>query len=317
MKTSAPKSAAGTAKITINGSTKDSYWAQSTRYVKTSPSKKMSVAREPAVISSSDKPDHSYPTPGGSNGLTRAVAGCGVPADLDGAIQIVMGDERRPFRLFDANETAERDNPARRRANVQPPKIGEATAERCVGLRVDAIRPVEIFEIVDVVGAQLGLQGSEEIVERNADGFRLIAVDVDLNLRRVITELREHLRCRTARLIGEPFVLVEHVHELVIADVAAVLELEREAADVADAVDRRRVEGDDLSLGDLRHELSLHAVRTVENPDDRRIERRSLVPRFEQDEHHAAIGSVAGKAEPADIKDVGNAGLVKQNLFRL
>jgi hypothetical protein len=63
--------------------------------------------------------------------------------------------------------------------------IFHAVAELPVGLRHHAPGTPELVEIIDVRRAQKGLQRPEEIGQRHALRFRLIAVNLDVQLRHV------------------------------------------------------------------------------------------------------------------------------------
>ena len=61
-----------------------------------------------------------------------------------------------------------------------------------VGLQVDLPGAAELVEIVHIVAAQVGLQGVEDVAERNARPLALGAIDVDEELRRVGAEHAEY-----------------------------------------------------------------------------------------------------------------------------
>ena len=141
--------------------------------------------------------------------LARAVAGRGVAVEFDVAVQVVVRDDRRGQHLLDrarARSAASSPSPValvlrrrgtrrRRRerirsgrnvvcrrtgADVEVLQRRDAVAVRLVGLHVDLPRPVEIREVVDVERGELDLQRIEDVGERDADRFGLVAIDVQL-----------------------------------------------------------------------------------------------------------------------------------------
>ena len=82
----------------------------------------------------------------------------------------------------------------------------------------------------------------------------------DFDLRRVDAELREDVS-QPRILRGGAHDPVRRPHQHRQADVAAVLQLELESAETADAVDGRRIEREDLRLGNLRVEGEVDCAR--------------------------------------------------------
>ena len=60
-----------------------------------------------------------------------------------------------------------------------------ASRKRVLGLDVDLPGAAEQVEVVDVVAAERGLQGGEDVAHLDAQHLRLVAVDVEIDLRRV------------------------------------------------------------------------------------------------------------------------------------
>ena len=112
---------------------------------------------------------------------------------------------------------------------------------RLVGLQIDLPDAAEQIELVDVEPADGRLQRVEHVRHRDAEHLRLVAVDVEIDLRRVGGEGREHA--------GELRLLVRRDQHRPRdrRDVERLLALQRlqhvlEAAGAAEAEDRRQVE---------------------------------------------------------------------------
>src|SRR6185369_9540297 len=106
-------------------------------------------------------------------------------------------------------------------------------------LHVDLVRPAEAIEVVDVERAEVDLQRVEEL--RQVDAVRLgaLAIDVRVDLRHAHLEAGEESR----QLLLLTAVIHRALHlrvELLEAGAVAVLDVELEAADGAEALDGRR-----------------------------------------------------------------------------
>ncbi len=175
------------------------------------------------------------------------------------------------------------DGRARRRARVHV-KITQrfdAVAEWRVGLNVDLPGAIEIREVIDVERTQVDFHCREDVLQRYPDRLGLVAVDVGLDLRRVDSELREDVH-QPRILGGDAHHHVGGIHKRRQTDVAAILELELETAEVADAVDRRRVKRKDLRLRNLTVEGVVQALLHRE-----RIVRRARVGMGEEEDQLA------------------------------
>src|SRR5690606_36929809 len=92
--------------------------------------------------------------------------------------------------LFGADHAARGDQglqrdhlAARCRAHEHVAEVVRPGAERRVGLHLHAIGPPELVEVVDVQRAHRALQRLEDLLHRDAERERLLAVDLDLQLR--------------------------------------------------------------------------------------------------------------------------------------
>ena len=93
-------------------------------------------------------------------------------------------------RMFD--ERAERHQRAGRAADLEPQDVVAVEAEALVGLGADLVDAAEEVEVVDVGRAEIDLQRVEDVRQRHVQHLRLGAVDLEVDLRRVGAEGREH-----------------------------------------------------------------------------------------------------------------------------
>ena len=120
-----------------------------------------------------------------------------------------------------------------------------------VGLDDDALQPPGVREVVDVVRAERGRQHGVDVVERDAERARPVAVDVDLQLRRVLEPVGAHA-CEHLALRRHAEQLVARRDQRCVAVAAAVLEAEGEAGGGAELGDRRRHEREDERVAHAR-----------------------------------------------------------------
>ena len=99
-------------------------------------------------------------------------------------------------------------------------------------------------------------------------------------------------------------------------DVSLVLQFVLEAAHVADALDRGRVEREDLGARDLR-EVRRQTVRPVEHRADRMFEARALRPVFDEHENQGCVGRGSVERESVDREDAQNFGVLVNEVFDL
>ena len=135
--------------------------------------------------------------------------------------------------------------------------VVDRPAEVLVGLDVDLPGAAEQVEVVDVQTAQRALQRGEHVVDLHAQRLRLVAVEVEVELRRVGGEGAEHVE-QLGLLVGLDDQPAHHLGELGDVAAAQVLQLVLEAAGAAEADDRRQVEGERGGAGE-RRELGLDA----------------------------------------------------------
>ena len=110
-------------------------------------------------------------------------------------------------------------------------------AEARFGLRVDTERSSEQVEVVDVGGAEIGLQRAEDARQRDAFALRLVPIHVRVQLRHGVLEARVRrgreqlgLRARSRKHFAR------HPRELVVAGARAILNVELESAGAAESL---------------------------------------------------------------------------------
>ena len=123
--------------------------------------------------------------------LAGAVAGCGRTIDLDGAEEVVVGDDRRPGALRDGDEVVERHHLPGIGAHVVAVQVAGRHAERLIGLHKYAIGAVIEVEVVDVLRAHENAERGGDLREGNAHRLGLLAIDGDQHLRIVRRESRD------------------------------------------------------------------------------------------------------------------------------
>ena len=183
--------------------------------------------------------------------LARADAGRRAAVDGDAAVVVVAHDRLRP-RRWCAPRRSCAAAPSRRSGCGHGSGRCRRPQSRssCLGLQVDLPGAAEQVEVVDVVAAERRLQRVEHVADADAERLHLVAVDIEVELRRVGRVGGEHAgssfgswlaakmspRATAARSAGSP---PRRSWQLVL-----------EAAAGAEADDRRHVEGDDVGLAD-------------------------------------------------------------------
>jgi len=133
-------------------------------------------------------------------------------------------------------------------AHPQILDVARAQPERRIRLRVDLKHAAELVELRDVRRPEIGREGGEHLVESDVQSLRLDPVYFDAQLRRQRAkrggdELYRSLRlCICDHRVGGALQLGE------IGAAVAELDLQGEAAGVANALDRRRREGGDTRI---------------------------------------------------------------------
>ena len=154
-----------------------------------------------------------------------------------------------------------------------------------VGLRIDAIEPPEAVEVIGVRAPQGRRQRLEHVVHRDAQRARLLAVQVDLDLRVVRIERSEQrAKLRAFPCFGEEFPRL--CAKLVDGErAAAVLQQEIESGRGAEPGQGWNVEREYDRLGDGR-ELPLQPTHDALHMQGFAL---ALLPRFEPHEDGAVV----------------------------
>ena len=159
----------------------------------------------------------------------------------------------RPEHELGLGQRADRHHRAGGVAHIDAIDVVDRVAEAVLRLDVDLPGAAEQVEVVDVEAAEGGLQGVEHVAHLDAQHLRLVAVDVEKDLRRVGGEGAEDA--------GELGLLVGG-HDQAARDGGEIgrrlalqgLQHVLEAAGAAEPEDRRQVEGKDdgaLDRGEL------------------------------------------------------------------
>ena len=126
--------------------------------------------------------------------LALREAGRGRAVELGGRIEIVARHAVGAGHVAHGGEGAERHRVAARVAHADLEHVLRVEPVGGVRLRRHAEDAAQQVEVVDVGGAQVGLQRAEHIGHAHAQHLHLGAVDVEIELRRRRLEQREHLR---------------------------------------------------------------------------------------------------------------------------
>ena len=169
-------------------------------------------------------------------------------------------------------------------------------AEGGVGLEEDPEGAAKEVEIVDVEGPQVGLEGEEEVGQAHPQGLGLLAVDVEEDLRRLGTE-SGHGAPQPRVFIGMDDEALEGLGQFLRGLTGQVEQFHLDAAGGAQALDRRRGEGEDRRLRDGQEpglDAGQHGLGAARRA-------RAFVPVLEDGDGHAAAGAHA--RQQAEARD--------------
>ncbi len=259
----------GTTRITARGSDQLSYCAASTRNTSTTASVNAYIAVEPVCCCKSASSVHSDRMACGSLGSTScSIASIAWPELTPGAgFRLIVADGYRLYRMIITGPLTSRILATDPNGTIAPAlvphpqsrQVVDLLAEVGLTLHIDLPGAPEPVEVVDVQRPQVDLQRVEQLGDRNPRQLGLVAVDVEVEPRRVGPKAREepvkHLRvCRSSRFLDDA---VGDRLDFVRPQVAAVLDDDLESAGGSQPVDRRRVEDVDQPVPDLLLELVL------------------------------------------------------------
>ena len=186
-------------------------------------------------------------------------------------------------------------------------------AEGGVGLEEDAEGAAKEVEIVDVEGPQVGLEGEEEVGQAHPQGLGLLAVDVEKDLRRLGAE-GGHGAPQARVLVGVDDEALEGLGQFLRGLARQVEQFHLDATGGAQALDRRRGEGEDRGLGNGQQpglDAGQHGLGATPRA-------RTVIPVLEDGDGHAATGAHARQqAEARDGHHMVDLRLGRQGLLDL
>ncbi len=189
--------------------------------------------------------------------LSRGEARCRTAVDIGCKEAVITVCALRSCCCIYLQQRGKRDHLTGGRAYLQAADIFGMGAELRICLHTHAVCPPEGVEVVDIKRAQIDLQRLEDVADRNTQLLGLGAVEIGEELRHVDLEAGEdacQFRCLVC--LGDDR-LGRFVKRLV-AVTGTVLDLQLEAARLAETVNRRRREhGDEgiLNAGKLLVQL--------------------------------------------------------------
>ena len=206
--------------------------------------------------------------------------------DFDGTLQVEPGRQFAPGDFRDGDERGQRNHHVGGlRANVDLADVLRIEPCLRVRLRIDAVEPPEAVEVVGVRAPQRRRQRLEHVVHRDAQRARLLAVQLDLDLRVVRIERGEQrAELRPFPCFGDEFPRL--AAELVDGQgAAAVLQQEIEPGCGAEPGQGWNVEREDDRLGNGR-ELPLQPAHDALHMQGFAL---ALLPRLEPHEDGAVV----------------------------
>ncbi|OQA36755.1 MAG: hypothetical protein BWY56_01302 [Acidobacteria bacterium ADurb.Bin340] len=167
-----------------------------------------------------------------------------------------------------------------------------------IGLGVDTLHPASLNEVPDVLAPEGGGQVALYGADRNAEGARLLPIDIDLVLGHVGHAVRTDPG-QAVILVGHAQQLVLDLRQLLVAEVAPVLKHEIEARGVAQFRHRRRREGEDhgaLDACEVPHGLACNILGA-------QARLLAQIPVLQLHEHHGLVLAAACEAHARAAHD--------------
>ena len=189
--------------------------------------------------------------------------------------QVEVADDLRRGRFLHPHDLLERHHLAGARPRIELSKRLRVGPELLIGLHVDAVRAVVELEVVHVLRPEEDLQRARDLAERQPERERALTIDRDLQLRVVRGERAEQARPQLRRLVAGADNRLRRLREA--RDVAAALieDLEFEAAEPAQPLDRRRREADDDRAGNAEQRSADASEHGLHRMRRRRSDRRT------------------------------------------
>ena len=246
--------------------------------------------------------------------MAGAVAGRGVAVDGGRAEHVVAFDCFRPEDRFHRDQGPHGDHLAVFVAHIELADIVGAAAPVRLGLDIDPVDPAELIEIVHVVGADIGVQHGEDVVDADTFDLGTLAIDIDEDLRRVRPEGAEHARQLRPR-VGRDDQAAQNGGERLWRPAFGILKNELKAPRAAEPRDRRRNEGKDDRArdgGELWRDVP-HDGAQME------FRRGALAPGFQNGDDKCAVGyhGALQQAVAAHRDNIRYAGVLRQDMFDL
>ncbi|MNX87662.1 hypothetical protein D3C86_1195940 [compost metagenome] len=183
--------------------------------------------------------------------LSRGIARCRTAVDIGCKEAVITVGAFRSRRRIHLQQRRKRDHLTRCGANLQAADIFRMGAELRIRLHTHAVCPPEGVEVVDIERTQIDLQRLEDVADRNAQLLGLGAIEIGEELRHVDLEAGEDAR-QLRRLVCLGDHGFRRFVKRLVAVTGAVLDLQLEAARLAETVDRRRREHGDEGILNAR-----------------------------------------------------------------
>src|SRR5271169_1928113 len=170
-------------------------------------------------------------------------------------------------------------------------------AELFVGLDVDAIGTVIEIKIVDVGRTHVDAEGVGDLAERDVQALGLFAVDGD-DVLRIVRGVSAEESCQVlfGTLGSGTNQVVSSFVDVLQGVIALIEQFVLEAAELAETLDGRRLEGDDDGAGDSEE----RAAEAVQDGSGGMLFTLALPVRTKGQEDESGVGSGAAEAEAGD-----------------
>src|SRR5271156_5834685 len=176
-------------------------------------------------------------------------------------------------------------------------------AELFVSLDVDAIGTIIEIKIVDIGRTHVDAEGVGDLAERDVQALGLFAVDGD-DVLRIVRGVSAEESCQVffRTLGGGTNEVVGGFVEILEGMSSLIEEFVLEAAELAETLDGRRLEGDHDGAGDSEE----RAAETVQDGSGGMLFTLTFTVRLERKKHETGVGSGAAEAEAGDREGASN-----------
>jgi hypothetical protein len=104
--------------------------------------------------------------------------------DRSGRIKVVEADERGTLRIAHLDQGSQRHHLPRRRSDLEVKEVVGPRPEAGLGLHIDLKHLAELVELRHIARPEVVLQRAEHLPDGNAKLLGLVAIDVEIDLRR-------------------------------------------------------------------------------------------------------------------------------------